>query len=371
MAGFVKLAVAGAGKTTELGNMINPKNRNLLITYTNQNVTNLKNSVKIKSGSIPDNTVIMTYTKFLYYWVIKPNEQFFILSSGEELNSNGMTINKPIEQDYHNPNNGYVKNEHAHHYLDQNNNYYVKRLSELFVRQKNKVKEIVRKYIGNFVDGIYIDEFQDFIGYDYKFLLDLAKGNYYDVYMVGDYYQSSVSSTSIGNGKITKLPYEKYDYKSFIEELEKKKIEVDTKSLEKSYRCPPQTCKFIREKLKINIFSAKPNSTYGIKTIEKVEDAIKILKDDKIVKLLYNKASNGFNKLNNKNKWGYSKGNTFSKTCVILTEPTSNFIFNNDTKVLKKTRTIHMLYVALTRSSTDTYLISKEIFDKAIGHIFD
>lgn len=87
--------------------------------------------------------------------------------------------------------------------------------------------------------------------------------------------------------------------------------------------------------------------------------------DNSIEKLLYDASSKGYNKLKNKNKWGYSKGSTFEKTCVILTEKTSNLFLNRGENKIKK-ETLHKLYVALTRSSSDTYLMHKNIYDRAI-----
>ena len=100
MAGFVKLAVAGAGKTTWLGKQIDSRSRNILITFTNQNVANLKEKIKnVNYGKIPQNTKVLTYTKFLYYWVIKPCEELYVLNSGEKMFGNGMTIKEPAEFD--------------------------------------------------------------------------------------------------------------------------------------------------------------------------------------------------------------------------------------------------------------------------------
>ncbi len=59
----------------------------------------------------------------------------------------------------------------------------------------------------------------------------------------------------------------------------------------------------------------------------KEEDAYKILKDDSIVKLTYNKSyTYPFNAIN----WSYSKGDTYDNECVILTD----FVINMDMQKL-------------------------------------
>lgn len=363
MAGSVKLAVAGSGKTTWLGKKINAHRRNLLITFTNQNVANIVNSVKKShNGAIPDNTIIMTYTKFVYYWIIKPNEKLYCCKSGGKLKGNGMTIGEPIELDSRNPNNGYVKDKYPRHFLDKNNYYYVKRLAKLFVKQNASVKNTVRDYIGEFVDEIYIDEFQDFVDYDLKLILDICKGKSYDVTMVGDYYQSLVTYT--GRTK-NKSIYKEKSYSECIDYFKDQKLQVDTTTLVKSWRCSSKVCSFIKENLGIDIFPKLKNKKGDIKVVSNINEAFKILVDNNIVKLLYSAGSKGYNKLNNKNKWGYSKGSTFEKTCVILTEETSNLVQNGKKDKVTK-GVLHKLYIALTRSSSDVYLIPKDTYDKAI-----
>ena len=56
------LAVAGAGKTTEIINNIKKDDKTLIITYTENNYNILKNNIIKKFKSIPDN--IKTYNMF-------------------------------------------------------------------------------------------------------------------------------------------------------------------------------------------------------------------------------------------------------------------------------------------------------------------
>ena len=79
-----------------------------------------------------------------------------------------------------------------------------------------------------------------------------------------------------------------------------------------------------------------------------------ILEDNNIVKLVYNDARKcNFRALN----WSYSKGDTFDNVCVILT---NNFekIFNDDFSCRGiSQQTINQLYVALTRTKGNLYII--------------
>jgi len=59
-------AVAGSGKTTKIIESINPNNRNLIITYTENNQNNIREKLIAKFGHIPENTSVFGVFEFLY-----------------------------------------------------------------------------------------------------------------------------------------------------------------------------------------------------------------------------------------------------------------------------------------------------------------
>ena len=62
--------------------------------------------------------------------------------------------------------------------------------------------------------------------------------------------------------------------------------------------------------------------------------------------------------------WSYSKGSTFNSVCLILTKKLENL--DNDSfspEILGKS-SLNKLYVALTRSSGDLYLLKSSDFSK-------
>ena len=68
----VIFAVAGSGKTTHIINALNLDKRFLLITYTNNNVRNLRTGILKKFGYFPDNIKLYSYYSFLYGFCYKP-----------------------------------------------------------------------------------------------------------------------------------------------------------------------------------------------------------------------------------------------------------------------------------------------------------
>lgn len=365
MVAELKLAVAGSGKTTWLGKHIDPDKNNLLITFTNQNVNNITESIQKHIGYIPENTFVMTFTRFVYYWLIRPFERSFEINKIDDvIHSKGIDILSPIEFDRYNLDNGYCKDNNVYHYLSfATGRLYSSRLSKLYVKQSEKIRKIVRNNLDQYLDDIFVDEFQDFCAYDFKVLVDLVKCKKTNLHFVGDYFQSQVSQTNFKN----RLPYNKvHGLDEFVDLLKSKKINIDQETLKKSWRCPDDTCEFIRSKLYIPILAAQEKEG-GIKQITDVQKGIEILNNENIVKLFWDSGINGFSEIKNANKWGYSKGDTYDSTCVILTKSTNSIVHSSNLKIPMTTR--NKLYVALTRSLGDTFLMDSVLYNKCLKRI--
>lgn len=360
MVAEVKLAVAGSGKTRWLGENVSPNNRNLLITFTNQNVNNIKRSVISHLGEIPENTCIMTYTRFVYYWLIRPFEPSLkvgTITGG--FVSSGIDITQPAEHDRLNPGNGYYKNDNILHYLSRRSSkLFSNRLSDLYCKQSAAYKKNARNTISMFFDEIYVDEFQDFTDSDFKLLIDLAKISGTNVHYVGDYYQSLVSKSNKRKG----TPYSNgRDLSAIIGQLEKNMLVVDTTTLMKSWRCSADSCSFINHKLGIPLVSADGHEGKILHVTEN-QEIYKVLYNPKITKLMWNAAIPGYGIFPSTNKWGYSKGDTYKDICVILTKSTDGIVLNQE--FAPTTQTLHMLYVALTRANHDVYLIDSPTYHR-------
>ncbi|USS86318.1 hypothetical protein M3M38_06425 [Fructilactobacillus cliffordii] len=353
----IVFAVAGSGKTTEIGKEIsyNKDKNNLLITFTNQNVENIKIGIqKFCDEGIPENTIVLTYTKFLYYWLIIPFKKIIKVGKDNFCISEGITIETPEPQRINGKSNHkYRKNDDYRHYVNRNKQLYASRLSELFNNQKACTKKLIIKRLNYFTDNIYIDEFQDFTGKDFDLLMQISDYlNDAKLTMFGDFFQSQVSMSDQRNLS----PYKEGNFDKFKFDLKTKhNIAIDENSLKRSYRCPPKTCDFIRDNLGINIFS-KSNGD-GEVTIEKDSKRItEILNDKNIVKLYWNSNHNEYGNFEPYNKWGYSKGDTYNNVAIILTKTVKTKLRENNLYNLNP-KTKNSFYVALTRSKGNTYLI--------------
>ncbi len=207
-----------------------------------------------------------------------------------------------------------------------------------------------------FFDQIMIDEFQDFREHDYELITTLSK-YVNNILLVGDYYQHSVSGQN-NSGKPFKKRKAEVCYSDFLKELNKNKYDIDEKTLACSRRCSEEVCLFIKKKLGIDISSAKINEGRIIRPT----NISAILADDDIMKLVYNKAQDyAFKAVN----WSYSKGDTFDKVCVILNKSTDKLLEDGFSPANLKTITLNKLYVALTRSKGDLYIITSSEFEQS------
>ena len=360
----VILAVAGAGKTYTLCNSLNIEQSNLILAFTNENIHNIKNEITKTFGKIPINTKVMTFHSFIYRFIVCPYEPTIKNYFGiENFHREGICFTDPpcprfIKGGKSIPNKKYYKKDNFNHYVYQNR-YYCGLMTELLNQVNNKANKLLLrsiKNLENFFDNIYIDEFQDFRQYDYDLLMTISKSTK-NITLYGDYYQHSVSGKN-NTGKPFKKGKINISYNDYIDLLKKAKISVDTEKLNSSRRCPNNICEFIYKRLNINIKSLN-NNEGTVNFVSNIDHIKKILENDNIVKLMFSKSNEyKFNAIN----WGYSKGNTYPNICVILTETYSN-IDSDDFSIDPTSISTNKLYVALSRTKGNIYLIKKKDFD--------
>lgn len=363
----VILAVAGSGKTYYICHQLDPMKKNLILAFTHANIYNITAEIIRRFGKIPEKTSIRTFHSFVYQFLLKPYEfTVFDVYGAKYINTCGVSLKQPPEraEEY----NGYWRSNpyyhpvsDIHHFMTQDNQYYCDLMTDLLVRvnKKNKVflKDIFVK-INEFYDAVYIDEFQDFRAKDFEIILKLIE-DVDNILLVGDYYQHSVSGKN-NTGKPFKIDNDIISYGDFLNMLNQQGVTVDTETLRKSRRCPKNICEFIQDKLEISIISSEIHSGQIIPVEDK--DAKEILANDEIIKLVYKEAETYNFVCKN---WSYSKGDTYNSICVILTNKTKNIFHEGWINSLSDI-TRNQLYVALTRSCGNVYLMTPQQLRSAL-----
>lgn len=360
----VILAVAGAGKTYHICHTIDPSKRNLILAYTNENIHNIQRELCGAHGCVPELTTVSTFDSFVYHNLILPYEPSIVDHFGHPtFVSRGICTIGPPPKVIKNTKGKMVSNPKYYpkdrfaHYITRRRQYYCANLSELVLQIKQKRESLVRRAAARlnlFYDSVLIDEFQDFREYDYELIMALAK-QLNNVILVGDYHQHSVSATN-NSGKPFKKKSSYVRYDEFVADMENAGFEVDTTTLDKSRRCSADVCDYVSKKLGIGIASHGEN----VGSIIWADDtAAEVLENRKIVKLVFKEAANyTFEALN----WSYSKGNTVDAACVILTDKFDQLDDEKYSTQGISVSTINKLYVAMTRSRGDLYLIKASTF---------
>ena len=337
MAKYLILAVAGSGKTSHLVNNLDLGNRFLLITYTINNLANLRRKVIEKFGYIPTNIKIYSYFSFLYSFCLKP---FLYM----ELGVKGIVFqNNPIRM---------ARGDAR--YLSPNRWLYANRLAR-FIEEKGIVED-VRARLEKYYDVLMIDEVQDFGGHDFNFLAQITPSQL-AMHFVGDFFQHTFDTSRDANVN-KNLHNELEAYKQKFVDMG---FELDEDTLSHSYRCSPSVCRYIRENLQVEIESHRSDET-EIHELAKWEEIEQIINDDSVVKLFYQNSKEY--PLFAKN-WGDCKGEDhYGDVCVVLNDSTHKK-FEKKEQAALATLTKNKLYVALTRTRNCLFIIP----EKVVKHI--
>jgi len=328
----VIFAVAGAGKTTYIIDKLEESSRALIVTYTNNNLYNLKKKVIKKLGHIPEGVRIISYFSFVYGFCYRP-----YLSS--DLKTTGI-IYEP------NLNRGARKSE-DNYYLSPSKRLFSNRIA-LLVQEKG-LMDSIRARVSKYYDLFIIDEVQDLSAHDFNLMIQLTSSDV-GILFVGDFFQYTYATSRDGNTRRTLHD----DIGVYKQQFEQAGLIVDEKTLIKSRRCSLTTCRFVNDNLGITIESHSETET----ELRELDDSEieSIVSNNDIVKLFYDNSSK-YNMLSR--NWGESKGeDSYNDICIVLNPTTySKFIAGTLSSLAGMTK--NKLYVALTRARGNVYFVQQ------------
>ena len=342
----VIFAVAGSGKTTYIIDTLSPQKRTLIVTYTVGNYSNLCSKILHKfDGMWPESVHVMTYFQFLYRFCYKP----FL---ADKVKAKGICYEP-------NRNRNITKKEKSYYITDLG--YFYSNRLELFIEKSgimNQVKHRLERFFVEFV----IDEVQDIAGRDFAFLEQLMSCNI-NMLFVGDFYQHTFDTSR--DGTTNKNLFK--DFSKYEERFTKQGFKSDKTTLVNSWRCSPDICDFITNKLGIKICSSRSqnsNEENGVIFVSDQSRIEEILNDPNIIKLHYQNGSR-FGK-GHKN-WGKTKGeDQYGNVCVLLNSKTMSKYKKNKLNELAPS-TKNKLYVAITRAHGKVYLVDESRITKNAG----
>ena len=330
----VIFAVAGSGKTSSIIRSLNLTQRFLIITYTTNNVQNVKSKIVEKFGFIPGNIVVHTYFSFLFNFCIRP----FAIDGCDHIERLDFDINNVPR---------YEKG--ISRYVSKGNSLYHSRAFD-FVNKFIGYGRVIAR-IEKFFDFVFLDEVQDFAGYDFDFVTMLGKVNI-NVMLFGDFFQHTFD-TSRSGAKNSSLHNDYNNYKMHFENF----FSVDESSLAVSYRCSNEICEFIRDRIKIKICSYRRTNTSSKPVLIQNKKEILCIMDNPSIKKLFYKCSESY--LCNASNWGDCKGLTFDDVCVVLNENTYKLFCLGNLDSLPPISK-NKFYVACTRASGRLFFVREK-----------
>lgn len=332
----VIFAVAGSGKTSCLIASLDDEQRFLIVTYTEWNHDNLRKKIIQRFGYFPTNITLYTYFRFLHSFCYRP----FLRSAK---NTKGITFKRP-------PTYPRYKLTDDRRYISPCRRLYANRLAKLI--EQSELVSLVMARMEKYFDVFFVDEVQDFAGHDFNFLTAISAAEL-DITFVGDFFQHTFDTSRDGNVNANLHN----DYAAYKAKFNKAKLNVDTDSLKKSYRCSKSVCDFITKKIGIAI-EAHDDRESVVKYEENPKAVQALYNDPKTVKLFYQEHHKYACYSQN---WGASKGaDQYEDVCVVL-NPANVEAWKNGGFQDINTETRNKLYVACSRARGNLTLIPESL----------
>ena len=339
-------AVAGSGKTTRLIKLaLRFKNNKILITtYTNKNTEEIKKKIISIIGYLPQNIEVKTWFGFLLSDCIRPYQR--VLGFYNRIKDILFTVKKKKNKKL--PNGKIItvakRSDVERYYFNKENKMYSCMLSDFACNCNENSNGAVIKRIEKCYDYIFIDEAQDFSGWDFTFL-DLLFASKTRIIVVGDKRQNLFDTHKSNKNR-------KYaeDLSLYFKERQQNHIGI-LKEMNRSRRCCQRICNFSD---KINpelVHTISDNTTIrdhmGIFYVRKnqVNTYIEKYNPQVLVWDKRNKLSKIYKTLN----LGESKGLTFERVLISPTNEIVDYLKNGNFK--KESIVIkNKLYVGITRA---------------------
>jgi DNA helicase-2/ATP-dependent DNA helicase PcrA len=334
----VIFAVAGSGKTTRIVEQLDVERRVLLLTYTENNHTDLRRRIIERFGYVPDNIVLRTYFAFLHSFCYRP-----YLSM--KLKSKGITFRQPPPFSLRLP------LEDRRRYLDLGRRVYHNRIAKLLDLEGCMLD--LNRRIERYFDAIVIDEVQDLGGHDFNLLMAICRADV-DVFLVGDFYQHTYDTSR--DGAVNENLHA--DFGRYRKRFEVEGLRIDAESLINSHRCSATVCAFIREQLGIEINSQSKRATEVV-VVDSQIAADRLHACSRTVKLFYQSHERYDCYSQN---WGSSKGiDHFQDVCVVMNAKAWS---DYQSGALRTARPVtkNKLYVACSRARGNLYLAPEKLF---------
>lgn len=331
----IVIASAGSGKTTFLVDeaLSQPDKKIAILTYTNNNINEIKKKFYKKHGGIPKGVDVMTWFSFLLHECTRPYQRSVYSKQRVK------TIYFPKGRSPYYAN--YSDTEK--YYFRDGDEIYSDKISRFVIDCEKNSKDLVTKRLSGIYHEIFIDEFQDLSGYDLDLLEVFLRAGIRMV-IVGDPRQCTYTT----NNSAKNSRYRGVGILDLVSEWETNNL-CQTETLTRSYRCNQKICDFA-DMLWPNMEKTKSHNSIatkhdGIFVVSK-DDVPEYVKRYNPVLLQYDRRSKDYRypALN----FGNAKGLEFDRVLIIPHGPIKKYLKSGDVNDVKGS--LPKFYVAVTRA---------------------
>lgn len=336
----IVIASAGSRKTTYLVEeaIKRSEEKILVLTYTNENLNQIRTYFREKYGAIPPNVTIQSWFSFLLSHGVRPYQNH--LYDGPRVE----TIYYPERPQDFRKDRRYIKKENITRYYFVNRNLIIADLmSDFVVSCNSKSNGLVVERLEKIYNAVFIDEIQDLAGWDLE-IIKLLLGSKISLLLVGDNRQA-VYTTNDSNKNQS---YKRTDIIDFFKTLEASDL---CKLIYKNecYRCNQMICDYAD-----NLYPEMATKTVSKNDVVTGHDGLFLVKKKDVREyfetynpqvLRYNKKSNteGLSALN----FGLCKGQNYDRVLIFPTDPMKKYLKNGR---LEDVGDKSKFYVAVTRA---------------------
>ncbi len=330
------IASAGSGKTTFLvDEALSKSDRKIaILTYTNNNINEIKKKFYEKHGGIPKGVDVVTWFSFLLRECTRPYQRS--VYDKRRVRTIFFTNKRSVQ--------GIPHSDTERYYFWEGDEIYSDKISRFVIDCEKNSKGLVTKRLADIYDEVFVDEFQDLSGYDLDLSEVFLKAGIHLV-MVGDPRQCTYNT----NNALKNKQYRGIGILNLIHKWEANNLcKIENHAI--SYRCNQKVCDFA-DKLWPDLENTKSLNSIatehdGIFVVSKrnIHEYVKrfsptILRYSRSTKETY-----GYLVLN----FGYAKGMTFDRVLIMPHGPIKKYLKSGNLDNVKGS--LEKFYVAVTRA---------------------
>ena len=364
------IACAGAGKTTRIVNeaiqLTNQGLKVLVITYTRSNQNELVHKFSELGGTRQELFVVKGWYSFILEDVVRPYQRCIFTARIQGIFLNSHNPHKRGNTQLPGTAEKLRGKYNRRHFLNSKDQAHTEFISKLACRVITESKVSIANRVSAIYDRVYLDETQDFAGWDFELIKQLVKSKELEIHAVGDFRQTIYHTSS--NPKKPALSNDKLDAYT--------KMGFAVINMADCWRSVSSICSFAdtvhqgddypKTVSKVNI--PMGISHHGVFYISS-KDADSYIKQHNPLILRHSAVSGKeLEKHGSLMTFGESKGRTCNHVLILPTKPIVNFLkgvanpFGNSSTATSKNK----LYVAITRAR---YSVAFIVDDKQFNNL--